>query len=149
MKERHQADSLPEVAVSAEPPFAIELMVYEEDTWRVLSAGNHIRDIREPLSELQEKVLEQQAHRLGELIVKGSRAFAILYDLDRPVPFCDEAVTEVLTALAGHVQATGLSSIGMQPLGHVHGPLSRQASVRRIEDSGWPGSLNRIWIPSG
>ena len=149
MTDRNPTDPGPEIVVSARPPFAIEMMVYEEDRWRILSAGNHIRDIREPLNELESKMTEQRSHDPGELIVAGSRAFAILHDLDRTTPFCDDALTRVLTALAIEAQAAGWFSIGTQALGHVHGPLSLDESVLLISAWQWPASLRRIWIDEG
>ena len=69
-----------EIVAASEQPFPIEVMVFEEDTYLVLSASNHIRSIREPLAELQESATDQQAHRLGDLVVKGAKWFAIVHD---------------------------------------------------------------------
>ena len=40
------------LAERGSPPFPVELIAFEEDTYLVLSAGNFAREIREETSEL-------------------------------------------------------------------------------------------------
>jgi hypothetical protein len=137
---------MPEVQVSANTPFAVEVLVFEEDTYRVLSAGNHIREIREPLNVLQVEAGEQDSHAAGDLVVRGSRWFAILHDFDKPESYCPESVQQVLEHLCAEVGRAGIRSIGIQALGSFHGPERLETAIQWISDCPWPDCLERIWI---
>jgi hypothetical protein len=137
---------MPEFQVSADPPFAVEVMVFEEDTYRVLSSGNHIREIREPLNVLQMEASEQESHAAGDLVVRGSRWFAILHDFDKPEPYRPESAQQVLAQIRGEVARRGIRSIGIQALGHFHGPEGLDTAVQLISDCPWPDCLEKIWI---
>ena len=137
---------MPEFVVSASQPFPIEVMVYEEDTWRVLGAGNHIREIREPLAELTHQATLQRPHTPGELVVRGTRWSAILHDFDRPVTWVAGAVDIALAEVGRQVAEAGTESLGIQALGHFHGPENQQAAVERITRYPWPTCLKKVWV---
>lgn len=124
----------------------MEVLVFEEDTWRVLSAGNHIREIREPLAELEAQAVTQQADTLGSLVVRGQRWSMILHDFDRSASFVQDTVDDVLEKIALTVEAEGVTSIGIQAPGHFHGPMSLEESVFKIREQSWPECLRQIWV---
>jgi len=127
-------------------PFEIQSMVFEEDTYLVLSAGNHVREIRAPLDELQHELVAQQALRLGELAIRGSRVFAIVHDFDLQPSFSPGAVQRTLHELCQHVENLGISALGMQALGSHHGGLPRAEAIALIEAQAWPDCLERLWV---
>ncbi len=138
-----------EIIVSAEQPFEVEFKVFEEDTWLVMSASNHIRVIREPLEELQTKVQEQSPLPLGGLEVRGNGAFAIVHDFDLAKPFSDEAARQSLKLLADHIESRSLTCVALQALGAFHGAEPLEDSVRRIHETNWPDCLQKLWVMSG
>ena len=137
---------MPEIIVAADQPFPVEVMVFEEDTWRVLSAGNHIREIRQPLQELEAAATEQQPHQPGEVVQKGNRWFAILHDFDQASAFRPEAVDAALEILVRQVDEAGVTALGIQSLGAYHGPETLARAVDRIKRQSWPACLERLWI---
>jgi hypothetical protein len=140
------ATSSPHIVASDQMPFEIQTMVFEEDTYLVLSAGNPIREIRAPLEELQHEVVAQQALKLGELAIRGSRVFAIVHDFDLQPSFSEGAVQSVLDELCQHVENLDISALGMQALGSHHGDLPRAEAIALIESQPWPDCLERLWV---
>ena len=140
------ATSSPHIVVSDEMPFEIQSMVFEEDTYLVLSAGNHIREIRAPLEALQREVQAQQPLTLGELAIRGSRVFAIVHDFDIQPSFSESAVQRALNELSQHIEHLDIRAIGMQALGSHHGGLSPSDAIALIESQRWPVCLERLWV---
>ena len=127
------ATTRPTIVASDQMPFEIQSMVFEEDTYLVLSAGNHVREIRAPLEELQLELVAEQALTLGELAIRGSRVFAIVHDFDLQPSFSPGAVQRTLDELCQHVENRGISALGMQALGSHHGGLPRAQAIALIE----------------
>ena len=63
----------PEIVISSSAPFEVEVVVFEEDTWRVLSAGNQVRETRAPIESFQVEAEMQQPHKPGDVVVRGNR----------------------------------------------------------------------------
>lgn len=138
--------SRPNITVSLDQPFPIEAMVYEEDTYRVLSPDNHIREIRQPLLELQSQVVGQQADKLGDLVIRGSRWFAILHDFDQSESYASAVLPLVYSRISDAIMEREISSIGLQPLGAHHGPDDVGTAIDQIGRIVWPSCLQSIWI---
>ena len=136
----------PDIVVAREMPFPVEVMVFEEDTYLLLSAGNNVRDIREPISDLQSKAAKQTANVVGDIVSHGSRWFAIVHDTDQDTSFKKAWVVTALDNLCFDIERVGLGAIGIQPLGCQHGPESMSDAVGRIRSQRWPGCLHRIWV---
>ena len=123
-------------------------MIFEEDTYRVLSAGNHIREIRQPLFELQQEATIQQAYAAGSLVIRGSRWFAILHDFDQPESYRRETIEAVFTQMTNEIASREISAIAVQALGAHHGPDETDIAVERLQSLAWPDCLARIWVVS-
>ena len=139
---------MPEIIIGPRrsSPFDVELTVFEEDTWLVLSAGNFARETRHPTEELVDDMASFSPHALGELIVKGNRACAIVHDLDRTPSCDDESVCHALDALFAHCQAAGLRAIAIQPLGCVYAPGRITDFIDRLRAHPRADDLDRIWV---
>lgn len=139
---------MPEIAIRPhrEPPFDVELTVFEEDTWMVLSAGNFARESRRSTEDLVDDMREFEPRCTGELVVKGNRAFAIVHDLDH-TPSCDDtAIDAALDALFDYCRDNHIRAIAMQPLGCVHAKGSITGFVDRLRAHAGAGSVERIWV---
>lgn len=137
---------LTDVLVSPDQPFEVEFKVFEEDTFLVMSASNHIRAIREPLQELQAQAADQSPLPLGELALRGNAAFAVVHDFDRAVPFSEAAAQDCLAHLCGLIETGEIASLAIQALGAFHRAEPLEDSVRRIHEVNWPDCLARIWV---
>lgn len=135
-----------EIVVSSDQPFEVEFKVFEEDTWLVMSASNHIRAVREPLEELQTRAIDQSPLPVGRLELRGNAAFAVVHDFDRATPFSESAVQDCLVDLCRHIEEGGLKSLAIQALGGFHRAEPLEESVRRIRETNWPDCLERIWV---
>lgn len=137
---------LTDVVVSPDQPFEVEFKVFEEDTFLVMSASNHIRAIREPLEELQVKATDQSPLPLGKLELRGNAAFAVVHDFDRAVPFSEAAAQDCLADLCRHIEKGEIASLAIQALGGFHRAEPLEESVRRIHEVNWPDCLEKIWV---
>ncbi len=138
----------PDIVISADQPFPIEVMVFEEDTYRMLSAGNVVRDIRDPVEVLEQAVVDQPLAGLGDLVMRGSRWFGILHDVDREIGPNDLTVQQVLDRVAEAVETNQITAIAMQALGGHHRQRDFGEAISRIQNRPWPDCLQSIWIVS-
>lgn len=137
-----------EIVVAPDQPFEIEMKVFEEDTWLVMSASNHIRAIREPLEELQATAADQATYPLGQLVIRGSGGYGIVHDFDCATPYSKVASRQVLLEVSRYIESNQLRAIALQALGAFHGAEPIEASVQRIRETSWPECLEKLWIVS-
>lgn len=136
----------PEIVIAAQSPFPVEVMVFEEDTYQVLSAGNHIREIREPLEELEHGAALQRPSTPGDIITTGSKWFDIVHDFDRENSYEPGYVDSALSNLALQISKAQVRSPGLQALEHYQGPEGIADVIAKIEALKWPDCLERIWL---
>lgn len=136
----------PEIVIAAQSPFPVEVIVFEEDTYQVLSAGNHIREIREPLEELEHGAAQQRPSPVGDIITTGSKWFAIVHDFDRENSYEPGFVDSALSNLALKVDEAQVVALGLQALGRYQGPEDIDDVLVKIEAVKWPDCLERIWL---
>lgn len=141
---------MPEIVISprGKSPFGVELAVFEEDTWRLLSPGNVAGESRQATSELIADMTEFQPAPPGQLIVKGNIAYGIVHDLDNSPSWRPEWIHEVLDQLVGYCRATGIRSIAIQPLGCIYGNDNIDAFVDELNQVPGIENLARIWVMS-
>lgn len=120
--------------------------MFEEDTYQVLSAGNHIRGIREPLEELAHGAALQRPSPVGDIITTGSKWSAIVHDFDREHSYEPGFVDSALNNLALQISKAQIASLGLQALGHYQGPEDINDVLTKIEAQLWPECLERIWL---
>ncbi len=133
-------------AEKGQAPFPVELIVFEEDTSLVLSAGNFMRDIRQETSELVQEMSHFEPLVRGTVVRKGQRLYAIVHDLDQE-PACDkQSVRQALDEIMRICIETKVRSIAIEPLGCVHGHLDRDWFLQQLEESAAASSLQRIWV---
>ena len=138
---------MPEIVISpvGQPPFAVELMVFEEDTWMVLSAGNFARSVRQDTHAVIEEMNAFETRQPGELVIKGNRAYAIVHDLDQGAGSRVAWIDLALDRLFTHCRTTGTQCLAMQPLGCVHGEGDIDEFCARLRAH--PQACNlRIWV---
>ncbi|UCF56702.1 MAG: hypothetical protein JSW15_11625, partial [Deltaproteobacteria bacterium] len=67
------------------PPFKVDAVAVEEDTFLVMSADRRVRDLKEPLMKVMTRVIETQPKTPGSVLVRGKsplRFLAIVHDLN-------------------------------------------------------------------
>jgi hypothetical protein len=133
-----------------DPPFAVEVEVVEEDTWRLLSSPPVLRPASEHPIRLMTRVVEDRPGRHGDLLCQGGRWRAVVYDLDQE-PVCRESwVRESLCRLWSRAMARGCHNLAMPLLGATHRGISWTRSLELIAETVLPlppgSGLRRVWL---
>lgn len=116
-------------ASPAHPPFAVSVRVRAEDTWRILSAGNYLKDDSEHPIKISTNLINDKPVMPGEILIRNKRWLAIVFDLDQH-PICrEEWVTQALARLLRMAGERGLQTLGLPLLGSEHDGLPWQQSL--------------------
>lgn len=134
------------LAERGRPPFPVELIAFEEDTYLVLSAGNFAREIRQETAELLREMSHFGPLDHGSVVRKGQRLYAVVHDLDHH-PSCNkQVVRKVLLEIIRICIEGDTRSIAIEPLGCIHGKLEIDWFLRELKEIAATGSLRRIWV---
>ena len=139
------------------PPFSVDGVVMEEDTFLVLSAPKTVRPGREPLIRIMTRVIETCPREPGTVIVRGKeplQLLAIIHDLNQDPTWKETWISHALCGVFKIAEEQRLHSIAIPMLGTVHGTLDGQKFMMLLGSAlkGMdPVELKRIWliIPSG
>lgn len=111
------------------PPFYVEAMAFEEDTWLILSADPKFCEPEEHPIRLMTELIEAHPEPVGSVSVKGQnpiRFLAIIHDVDRDPTWREEWVERALKEIFRKADQKQLRSIGLPLLGTLHGRLEKQ-----------------------
>ncbi len=128
-----------------EPPFAVELVVLEEDRWRVLSARSRATPERRETETLVADMTAEELPATGDLVIRGNRAFAIVHDLEASPTTDAQSIRRCLEKLFDHCRENRIQSIAIEPLGAVHGSITVSEAVELIESFD-VRPVERIWL---
>ncbi len=134
------------------PPFPVDAVVLEDDTWRVLGAGTRPRVQTDAPLRVHTGALDAQPLELGTVRVgRGSpaRIHAIVHDLDAEVTLRRASLVTALQGVLELARARGFSRLAMPLLGTVHGDLSEADAVRLLRvalEGARPGFPARLWL---
>lgn len=140
-----------------DPPFEVDAVAVEEDTFTVLSA--------DPAFSVPEGSLERAAAAaaaaeplpLGSVVVRpGSpvRLLAVVHDLSQEPTWTEDSVALGLRNALLEAEARGLQAVAVPPLGTRHGTLSHRRSVELFLaalDRAGLRRVQRVWfvVPEG
>jgi hypothetical protein len=134
-----RAVSLGDVRVVAapkdSPPFQVEAVAFEEDTFLVMSADTAVRDPKVPLVRIMTRLMETQPEVPGTVLVRGgspTRLLAVIHDLNQDPSWKEEWIAAALTAVFEESQRRGFRSLALPLLGTVHGRLERKRAVELL-----------------
>lgn len=139
-------------APEASPPFNVEAMTYEEDTFLIMSAEpDEVPTDIHPIQMMTE--LEHfRPQEIGSVVVKKGaplRLLAVVHDVNQE-PTCREKwVEKALHAVFREVERRGIQSLGMPLLATRHGRLPRDRFARllgRVLAATELKSLTRLWV---
>jgi hypothetical protein len=133
-------------------PFAVEALVFEEDTWLVMSANPTICEPEEHPIRLMTELIEAEPESVGSLRVKNGnpmRFLAIVHDVNQEPTWKEAWIEDALISVFREAEQRKLSAIGLPLLGTRHGRLekSRLAAIlgRVLKQTGFR-HLKRIWL---
>jgi hypothetical protein len=145
------------VAPEEWPPFVVDAVAAEEDTYLVLSADPEIQETHENPERLMAEVLETAPAEPASVIVKGEKPFwllAVVHDLNREPSWKEEWIASALDRIFREAESRKLRSIALPMLGTLHGSLEKQRFLvllrEALERSGCK-HLARLWlvVPAG
>lgn len=139
------------------PPFTVDAVAFEEDTFLVLSADRKVCAPKEPLMRLMTRVIETRPETPGSVLVKGKRPLrllAIVHDLNQEPSWREEWIASALDAIFREAGSRRLQSIALPFLGTLHGSLEKEHFIellRRALERTSPAHLKRLWlvVPAG
>ena len=98
-----QIGSLNMVAsLEKDPPFKVEAMAMEEDTFLILSADKRVRHVSEPLIKVMTRVINTRPRRPGSVIVQEGtplRLLAIIHDFNEEPTWREDWGTRALEVI--------------------------------------------------
>ena len=134
------------------PPFAVDAVVYEEDTFLVLSAEPVVREPKEHPVRLWTRVIETKPEIPGSVLVMDRRPLrflAIVHDLNHEPSWREEWIESALEGVFREAEDRTLQSIALPLLGTKHGRLEKQRFIVLLRHALRRSSLRhlkRIWL---
>ena len=120
------------------PPFPIEAIALEEDTFLVMSADPTIRDPKVPLIRIMSNLIETRPQTPGAVLVQGNapvRLLAIIHDFNEDPSWKEEWIEKAFQGIFEAAEGMRLRSLALPLLGTVHGSLDRCRSVQFLAES--------------
>jgi len=140
------------VASPERPPFPVEALVLEEDTFLVLSAEPAVVDPPEEPMRLMTRLIETRPATPGSVLVRGRdpvRMLSVVHDVNREPSWRETWVARALERALDEAEQRGMRSVGLEMLGCVHGRLDParfasllKAALARLA----PRKVRRIWL---
>ena len=140
------------VATDEHPPFAVDALVLEDDTYFVLGASPEVLEPSESPLRMWTELHESEPAVPGEAVVRAGtplRISAVVHDLSQDPTWTEEWVVQSLIASLRLADERGFRGLGLQPLGCVHGRLAPERFpplLRRALEDAEPRNVKRIWL---
>jgi hypothetical protein len=139
-------------APEEKPPFDIDAVAYEEDTYLVLSADPKVREPKDHPVKIMTKLIETTPETPGSVLVRGKyplRFLAIIHDFNQEPTWREEWITSALSAIFKEAETRKLTSVALPMLGCLHGSLDRKrffGLLRSAVAQSTQMHLKRIWL---
>lgn len=137
------------------PPFPVDAIACEEDTFLVLSAPVDLAAPAEHPVRLFTALWEAEPRRPGSVLARAGRPprlLAVVHDLDAEPTWREEWVEEALAGVFAEARRRGLAALGLEPLGCRHGRLPPGrfgALLGRALDGREGAAPERLWLIAG
>jgi len=150
-RDRRLRGVLVEVAPADHSPFPVDGVAVEDDTYSVLAADPSVSEPADHPIRIWNALKDVAEAVPGSVIVKRGRPLkflAVVHDLARDPTWKEEWVAAALARVLAECERRGLKSLGLPPLGTVHGKLAHERFVELLCSAidRQPSTLERIWI---
>jgi hypothetical protein len=139
-------------APSGLPPFEIDAIVCEEDTWLIMSAEpKEIEGPEHPI-RLMTALMNAKPEPVGSVLVKGDhplKFLAVVHDVDQDPIWNEDWIAVALSNVFREAERRKLRAIGLPLLCTRHGklPVDRFPELlRRVLDQHTLIHLKRLWL---
>jgi hypothetical protein len=139
------------------PPFIVEAVAEEEDTYLVLSADSEVQESHEDPERLMAALLKTSPLTPGSVIVTDKRPLhllAVVHDLNQEPSWKEEWVISALDGIFRETENRKLRTIALPMLGTVHGSLEKHrflVLLREALERSCTRHLGQLWliVPAG
>lgn len=110
------------------PPFRVRAMVFEEDTWLVMSAAPTICESEVHPIRLMTDVINAEPEPVGSVLVKKGhplRFLAVVHDVNQEPTWKETWIERALIRVFQEAELNHIPSIGLPLLGTQHGRLEK------------------------
>ena len=134
------------------PPFTADAIVFEEDTFLVLSADNTIRESGEHIVRIMTKIIETLPIPPGQVVKKGRKPLhllAIVHDFDCEPSWREEWITRALDEIFVEIETRRLRTAAMPLIGTAFGSLKNQRFIYLLKKTMARMTfthLKRLWL---
>ena len=134
------------------PPFEVDAIVAEEDTFLIMSADTAIRETDEHIVRLMTKLIETEPEPVGSVLVRGQnpiKLLAIVHDVNQEPTWNEEWIMSALEGIFREAERRNLPSIALPLLGTLHGSLEKERFVALLQKTLEQSSidhLKRLWL---
>jgi hypothetical protein len=114
------------------PPFKVDAIAYEEDTWLMMSAEPEIAEPPEHPIRLMTDLIEAQPRAAGSVVVRGKNPLqflAIVHDVNQDPTWREQWVEACLENIFKESEQRMLQAIGLPLLGTKHGRLEKKRFI--------------------
>ncbi len=115
------------VAPYHSPPFPVQALVLEEDTWFALSSSPEVSRPRSHPIRVMTDAWEAQPAETGSVHVRDGypfRILAVVHDLSQEPTWRIEWIESALRSSLAVARERGFEAVGIEPLGAIHGRFS-------------------------
>ena len=137
----HQATTLGQVRIVAAPegarPFKVQAMVFEEDTWLVMSASPTVCEPDIHPIRLMTDVINAEPEPVGSVVIRKGyplRFLAIVHDVNQEPTWKEEWVVTALEQVFRECEKHKISAMGLPLLGTKHGRLEKLRFVALLAE---------------
>ncbi len=134
------------------PPFDVEGLAFEEDTWLVMSAEPKASEPQEHPIRLMTSLIEAKPERLGSVLIQGNhplRFLAVVHDVNQEPTWKEEWIESALREILRKAEQRKLQAIGLPLLGTLHGRLENLRFAfllgRALKQATF-NHLRRLWL---
>ena len=134
------------------PPFRVDAVAAEEDTFLALSAKPKACENNEHPIRMMTKVFELRPEPPGKILVKGRNPLqflAIVHDLNREPSWKEEWISNALEGIFREAERRRISSLALPMLGTRYGSLENERFLMLLRNSLEQNplkNLKHIWL---
>jgi len=134
------------------PPFDVDAIAYEEDTWLIMSADPKICQPEEHPIRLMTDLINAQPETVGSVRVQGGnplRFLAVVHDVNQEPTWKVEWIEKALDAIFREAERRELKAVAVPMHGSRHGRLDQKEFTALVGRSLKQRSfvhLKRLWL---
>jgi hypothetical protein len=134
------------------PPFEVDAIALEEDTYLIMSADLEIFKPDEHIIRIMNNLLKTKPEQVGSVVVKGKNPFkfmCIVHDVNQDPTWKDEWIISAFIKIFEEAERRKVRSIAIPMIGTLHGTLQKQLFVEFLKIALEENSFNYlkcIWL---